>query len=430
MALTQKQRHDMHVGILEYMKSQGRGFAEAAETFAAATGLDNYLSPSNNETGSKGLLEKKWTSVVRLQRKVMDLEARLEQALEDLRSGVRPGRERGVGNDRVLPRGPAKATLVGHRNPITCVSLHPVYSVVASASEDATVKVWDYETGECERTLKGHTNVVQAVAFSPSGQALASCSADTTIKIWDFAEGGAGGRGCLRTLRGHDHNVSWVAWLPPAGDTLVSCSRDQTIKFWEVATGYCTRTLTGHTDWVRRVALSDDGEMMASCGNDQSVKVWHVHGGGQWLHDLREHTHVVETVAFAPDSAQRTLAAAAGVVAGGEDDGVVSAARRFVASGSRDKTVKLWNATVGHCLMTFSVHENWVRCVLVHPSGAFVLSASDDRSVRAFDVKTGRCARTLEDAHGHFVTSLAMHKAAPIVVTGGVDRELHVWECR
>ena len=120
------------------------------------------------------------------------------------------------------------------------------------------------------------------------------------------------------------------------------------------------------------------------------MKVWHVHGGGQWLHDLREHTHVVETVAFAPDSAQRTLAAAAGagssfssmsaskapqangtargprglgdesngpygggVVAGGEDDGVVSAARRFVASGSRDKTVKLWNATVGHCLMTF-----------------------------------------------------------------------------
>lgn len=43
-----------------------------------------------------------------------------------------------------------------------------------------------------------------------------------------------GGAGCLRTLRGHDHNVSCVAWVPPEGDTLVSCSRDQTIKFWEV----------------------------------------------------------------------------------------------------------------------------------------------------------------------------------------------------
>lgn len=54
-------------------------------------------------------------------------------------------------------------------------------------------------------------------------------------KIWDFSEGGAGGAGCLRTLRGHDHNVSCVAWVPPAGDALVSCSRDQTIKFWEVS---------------------------------------------------------------------------------------------------------------------------------------------------------------------------------------------------
>lgn len=72
---------------------------------------------------------------------VMDLEARLDQALEDLKSGVRPGREKGGNLDRVLPRAPAKAVLAGHRNPVTCVALHPLYSVVASSSEDATVKV-------------------------------------------------------------------------------------------------------------------------------------------------------------------------------------------------------------------------------------------------------------------------------------------------
>lgn len=442
MVLTQKQRHDMHVGILEYMYSQGLQFAEVAVTFAAAAGLE--AGPTGGE--GKGLLEKKWTSVVRLQRKVMDLEARLEQAQQDLKSGVRPGKDRSGPGDRVLPRAPAKVSLSGHRNPVTCVALHPLYSVVASASEDATVKVWDYETGECERTLKGHTNVVQSVAFSPDGQMLASCGADTSVKIWDFSEGGAGTAGCLRTLRGHDHNVSCVAWVPPDGDTLVSCSRDQTIRFWEVATGFCTRTLTGHTDWVRRVALSDDGEMLASCGNDQMVKVWNVQGG-QCLHDLREHTHVVETVAFAPESAERSLSTGGATttvatLSNGssqrkvvEEDvvgeGVVRVASwRFVVSGSRDKTVKLWNATVGQCLMTFSFHENWVRCVAIHASGAYVLSSSDDRSIRVFDVKTGRCVRTLEDAHGHFVTSLAMHKASPIVVSGGVDRVINVWECR
>lgn len=74
----------------------------------------------------------------------MDLEARLDQAQEDLKSGVRPGREKNGGagsDDRILPRAPAKAVLAGHRNPVTCVALHPLYSVVASSSEDATVKV-------------------------------------------------------------------------------------------------------------------------------------------------------------------------------------------------------------------------------------------------------------------------------------------------
>ena len=50
--------------------------------------------------------------------------------------------------------------------------VHPVYSVVVSASEDGTIKLWDYETGEYERTLKGHTDSVQDIAFDPTGKIL------------------------------------------------------------------------------------------------------------------------------------------------------------------------------------------------------------------------------------------------------------------
>ena len=52
-----------------------------------------------------------------------------------------------------------------------------------SASEDATLKVWDFETGDYERTLKGHTDCVQDVAFDNSGKLLASCAADMSIKV-------------------------------------------------------------------------------------------------------------------------------------------------------------------------------------------------------------------------------------------------------
>lgn len=71
-----------------------------------------------------------------------------------------------------IPRSPEKHSLTGHRSPITQVIFHPVFSVLASASEDQTIKIWDYETGEFERTLKGHTKSVQDVAFDVKGHHL------------------------------------------------------------------------------------------------------------------------------------------------------------------------------------------------------------------------------------------------------------------
>lgn len=151
-----------------------------------------------------------------------------------------------------IPREPHKSKLVGHRLRVTKVAFHPVYSILASSSEDATIKMWDYETGECEQTLREHTGMVNYVSFSPSGDHLASCSRDMTIKLWkrnseqEFR--------CHRTLQGHEHEVSCVEYLKPNGDYLVSCSRDQSIRIWDADNGYLLQTVTQHNEWVRRIA--------------------------------------------------------------------------------------------------------------------------------------------------------------------------------
>ncbi len=75
-------------------------------------------------------------------------------------------------NREWLPRAPAKHTLVGHRNKINSVSFHPLYPVVASASVDATVKIWDWESGELERTLKSHTKSVTDCDYDSTGKIL------------------------------------------------------------------------------------------------------------------------------------------------------------------------------------------------------------------------------------------------------------------
>ena len=58
--------------------------------------------------------------------------------------------------------------------------------MVATASEDASIKLWDYEQGELENTLKSHTGIVNYIAFHPGGKILASCSTDMTIKLWNL----------------------------------------------------------------------------------------------------------------------------------------------------------------------------------------------------------------------------------------------------
>ncbi len=88
----------------------------------------------------------------------------LEEKLAKLSStGSNPSRfaNSSTKGGSLLPCSPAKAVLVGHRNPVNCLSVHPVYSICASGSEDATVRIWDTDSSTLERTLRGHSNSVQ-----------------------------------------------------------------------------------------------------------------------------------------------------------------------------------------------------------------------------------------------------------------------------
>ncbi|ETW05976.1 hypothetical protein H310_03600 [Aphanomyces invadans] len=424
MVLTGKQREDLHQAILEYLSGLGSTFAQSASAFQQDAGL---MMTGESDTTKTGLLEKKWTSVVRLQRKVMELESKIQQLEEDAKLGGVVSRRDviGIGHDAssFLPRAPPKHSMSGHRSPITCVVFHPVFSVVVTSSEDATIKVWDFETGEFERTLKGHTNAVQSVAFNLTGTLLASSSADLMIKLWDFSSDG--NYECKKTLRGHDHNVCGLVFFP-SGDFIVSCSRDTTIKIWEVESGYCTQTLKGHSDWVRDICISDDGQYLASGGNDRSITLWDV-AQGKAVQCMREHEHVVETLQFATRGMQESAIEAIHGKKVAETTG--QTVTRYLLSGSRDRTVRLWEAFSGLLLMNFVSHDNWVRAVRFHSSGKYAISASEDKTIRVFDVETGRCVRTLKDAHNHFLTTLDVHPTLPLIVTGSIDKYVNVWEC-
>eukprot|EP00899_Mesostigma_viride_P023155 jgi/Mesvir1/4023/Mv05820-RA.3 len=306
------QKTELHRAMLAYLR--GAGFQESARAFAAEAkiGDDGHQHNGGGGAGEGAVpdamtLERRWTSVVRLQKKVVELEALLEELRSDTRDRmtsaagkqVHPhGRNVAGRKPLLVPQGDAAHTLKGHRSRVNSVAFHPVYTLLASASDDASIKLWDYESGELERTLKGHLAAVTSVAFSGSGRLLASGSADASIKLWEVA---ADSCSCRRTLQGHSEAVSSVAFSR-AGDVVVSTSRDTSVRLWDAETGAQLHALLGHTDWVRCAALSSDGALLATGGSDKTAHVWDVRPGAGAetgpVAVLQGHEMAVECVAF------------------------------------------------------------------------------------------------------------------------------------
>ncbi|KIO30953.1 hypothetical protein M407DRAFT_68604, partial [Tulasnella calospora MUT 4182] len=139
---------------------------------------------------------------------------------------------------------PIGEPLRGHDNEINSVAFSPDGKLLTSESDDQTIRLWDAKTGaliqkslshhddQINKPLRGHDGLVLSVAFSLDGKLLASGSNDQTIRLWDAKTGAPIGE----PLRGHGDLVRSVAFSPD-GKLLASRSFDQTIRLWDAKTG-------------------------------------------------------------------------------------------------------------------------------------------------------------------------------------------------
>jgi platelet-activating factor acetylhydrolase IB subunit alpha len=423
MSLTSRQQELLNLSILSHLIDSG--LSRTAQAFEEETGL--FALDAQEQSG---ILPKKWVSVARLQKKTFDLEAQVRKLEDELRDG-RSGEWRDEGDSTAqsvlgkrggglgrssrpfLPAYPEKHTLHGHRLPVSCVCFHPDFSLLATSSQDASIKLWDYESGEFERSLKGHTDAVQFIAPSDSGRLLASCSADLTVKIWDFQSLFT----CVKTLRGHQHNVSCCCFVHGNEGKVISCSRDGSIRLWELERGVCVKILKGHEGWVRFVDTSQDGRFAVSCGDDRTVRVWEL-ATGVCKCILRGHTHVVQCVVFALCGSTKSISSSFGI----------PSTSQIVMSCGRDKNVILWNASEERILAKFDGHLNWVRQCIFHPlRPEYIITCGDDGVIRAFELSSQRCVKRIEDAHRPFALSIAFSARSALIASGGEDMLVKIW---
>jgi WD40 repeat protein len=246
----------------------------------------------------------------------------------------------------------------------------------------------------------------KAFPFLPTGNflRLAAIHHDCTIRLWKLA-----GSSC-RVFEGHTDAVSSVTFSPD-GSTLASGSNDKSIRLWNVSEGTCTRTLRdSRMDKVYSTAWSPDGATIATAENSGLIYFWDVSN--------EKNTTRAPVIVQGHDGAVTTI--------------VYSREGRYLASGSGDTTVKLWNVANLSCAKVFTGHTDWVQSVCFSPNGKNIASGSYDQNVETTSAPAatdgGSCLVNLSGHHVGFVSSVSFSPDGRALASGSWDNSVRLVE--
>lgn len=324
--------------------------------------------------------------------------------------------------------------------------------LLAGSGGDRTVRLWSLSSGMLVQTLHGHAQGVMALALSPDGTLLATAYQDHKVRLWTMAT-----RTLQTVLHGHTDEIETLAWgATPTGNRLLLASGDveQKIQLWEPAQERLCQTLVGAAGWIfalafhpsqgwlvsasgdaqvrrwqidyqagkadplpalsvagilfRAVAVHPVAPVIAAAGNTGAIYLWQQDSTGAWQGPvaLQGHTNWVTVLTFSPDG-------------------------EWLASGSYDRTIRLWHWRTGEQVQILQGHTDWVWSVAFHPQSTvnqgLVASGGSDNSVRLWEPQSGQLLQTLQ-GHTNWVRAVTFSADGATLVSGSSDETLKWWD--
>lgn len=353
---------------------------------------------------------------------------------DDVMNGGFHNSEPAIQLSRRLKREKDLVIPISHKNQACGIAFSPNSKYVATGTDRQNkVYIWDWKSGNPPVDLTGHMYGISTVEFSTDGLFLASASYDATVRVWREPWDA---KQTPLILSGHLRSVYDLAFSP--SDTcLATCSSDETIRIWDYGS-YKTQVQseidskqsqsTPHGRSVSRIALSEDGKWVASASEDGIICLWDG-SSGMLQRSLSEHKQDVESLVFSHDS-------------------------RKLISGSEDKTVRIWSLEDDfQCRTLFSGHRNYVHCAVLSRDGTLVASGSDDATVRIWDLmqpEVGNTIPTKEEegggeigeigelngvqgvrifyGHSDYVACVLFSQDGRYVVSGADDGGIMLWD--
>jgi U3 small nucleolar RNA-associated protein 13 len=286
--------------------------------------------------------------------------------------------------------------------------------------------------------LKGHEDIVICLDVDWSGHWLVTGAKDNTARLWRI-DPENDSYTCAAVLTGHaeslgaialPHSVpqeSSAAYLDPLSHPpafIVTGSQDRTVKRWDVTKEMKQKlrakyTRKAHDKDINAIDIDPSGTLFASASQDRTVKIYSA-TEGEAIGVLRGHRRGVWTVKFAPKDSQVPN----------------SGNKGLIATGSGDKTVKIWSLADYSCLITLEGHSNSVLKLAWLPHrpvdardkrGSQIASAAGDGLVKVWDTESGETMSTL-DNHTDRVWALVAHPTTGTLVSGGGDSVITFWQ--
>jgi WD40 repeat protein len=321
--------------------------------------------------------------------------------------------------------------------------------VLVTATARDGVQVLDLSHAEviAAAAPPGPTDGVTALAYSPAGTLLAAASTDETIWLWNVATGQPLRRLTAPQLEGSPWCACyWSLAFSPDGTTLAAGGTDAAVRFWDVATGKLLDVWEAPTALVATLAYSPDGRFLVAGDHDGTLLIWDLTGGLTALPTLRlDNPPTVLSVSFTPDG--ETVATGSGfglirlwALPGGELLGQMGASNnavravfsldgRLLAAGSSgfepDYAVRLWDPGSGAIVQTLAGHTTDVNALAFAPDGRLLASVDGDGVLRLWDVSGGQALQALEQEWA--VDSVAFSPGGQALATGGFDGLVRIW---
>lgn len=326
----------------------------------------------------------------------------------------------------------------GHTNGVMCLQFDD--RILVTGSYDATVKIWDIETGQEIRTLVGHTQGIRCLQFDESK--LITGSLDKTMKIWNWRTGEL-----LKTLNVHQGGV---IGLHLADKYLASGSSDNTIAVHDF-NNFNRLRFVGHTDWVNSVKIDTKSRTLFSASDDTTVKLWDL-DTRECIATYEGHVGQVQQVLPLPHDIEidedefKKAKDDSSDVSSPTSESFNSFARfarsssqeptspsffpndpdrpnppSYMLTGSLDGTIRLWHVPTGRCIWVFFGHVEGVWSLAA--DSLRLVSGAEDKLIKIWDPRTGLHERTLAGHEGP-VTCVGLSDER--VVSGSEDGTVRV----